>query len=70
MKKESDLFKVFVGPEATCILLKNRLEKLGIEAIIKNDSSSAFLGTAPAVVDLYIQRSDLNKAEPIIKEFN
>ena len=70
MKKESDLFKVFVGPEASCILLKDRLEKIGIAAIIKNDSGSAFFGTAPAVIDLYIQVSDLEKAERIIKEFN
>ena len=68
MKKESELIKVYVGPETSAILLKNRLEEIGISAIIKNDSSEAFFGTAPAVIDLYIQKSDLEQAEQIIKE--
>lgn len=68
MKKENELIKVFVGPEASAILLKKRLEDIGIPAIIKNDSSSAFLGTAEAVIDLYILESDLVRAKPIIEE--
>ena len=68
MKKENNLVKVFVGTEASCLLLKVRLEKIGISALIKNDSSSAFLVTAPEVVDLYIQESDLGSAESLIKE--
>ena len=68
MKKEDDLVKVYVGTEASCLLLKDRLEQIGISALIKNDSSSAFLVTAPEVVDLYIQESDLNTAGSAIKE--
>jgi len=69
MKTESELIKVFVGPEASANLIKNRLEQIGISALIKNDSSAAFFGTAPAVIDLYVQKSDLKQAEQIIKEF-
>jgi hypothetical protein len=66
MEKEN-LIKVFAGTEATVILLKNRLEEIGINCIIKNDSSDAFLGTAPQVIDLYINEVNLKKAKPIIQ---
>jgi hypothetical protein len=66
MEKEN-LIKVFAGTEATVILLKNRLEEVGINCIIKNDSSDAFLGTAPQVIDLYINEENLKKARPIIQ---
>jgi hypothetical protein len=45
------------------------LEETGISALIKNDSSSAFFGASPPVIDLYIQESDLKDAEPVISEF-
>ena len=66
MEKEN-LIKVFAGTEAKVILLKNRLEEVGINCIIKNDSSDAFLGTAPQVIDLYINEENLKKARPIIQ---
>jgi hypothetical protein len=69
MKKKNNLIKVFTGPEASTILLKARLEETGISALIKNDSSSAFFGASPPVIDLYIQESDLKDAEPVISEF-
>ena len=69
MKKTDNLIKVFTGDEASAILLKSRLEETGISALIKNDSSAAFFGAVPSVVDLYIQESDLMKAKPMISEF-
>lgn len=66
MEKEN-LIKVFAGAESTVILLKTRLEEIGINCIIKNDSSDAFLGTAPLVIDLYINEEDLKRAKPIIQ---
>lgn len=65
MEKEN-LIKVFAGAESAVILLKTRLEETGIKCIIKNDSSDAFLGTAPQVIDLYINGEDIIKAKPII----
>jgi hypothetical protein len=66
MKKEN-LIKVFAGSESSAILLKSRLKEIGVESIVKNDSSDAFLGTAPQVVDLYISKSDLKKSNPVIQ---
>jgi len=70
MNKTNNLIKVFSGPEASAILLKSRLEDSGISSIIKNDSSDAFLGTVTPAIDLYIQESDLKKAQLIISETN
>jgi hypothetical protein len=67
MKKHT-LIKVFAGEESSAILLKNRLSEIGIESIIKNDSSNAFFGARPEVIDLYIDDNDLEKAGPIIME--
>jgi hypothetical protein len=73
MKKGNDLIRVFTGTEVSVIYLKERLEEIGIGALIKNDFQSGltvgFVSGVPSAVDLYIQESDLEKAEPIIKEF-
>jgi hypothetical protein len=69
MKKSNNLIKVFTGTEASAILLKERLDEIGTSSLIKNDSSSAFFGVAPIVIDLYIQESDLKESEPLIREF-
>lgn len=69
MKKEKELIKVFSGSEASSILLKNRLEEIGIEAIIKNDSPGAFFGVSPQIVDLYIEEGDFEKARSILQDF-
>jgi hypothetical protein len=69
MEKES-LIKVFTGSEASVILLKGRLEKIGIDSFIKNDSNDASLGTAPQLVDLYINKSEFKKAELLIREIS
>jgi hypothetical protein len=69
MKKANSLINVFTGAEASVIFLKGELEEIGISPLIKNDFSDAWLGVAPPSVTLYIQESDLSKAEPIIKEF-
>jgi hypothetical protein len=66
MEKE-ELIKVFTGTESEVILLKSRLEDKGIECIIKNDSSDAFLGTSPQVVDLYINNENFENAKAVIR---
>lgn len=69
MERGDDLIKVFFGVEATALLLKGLLEEAGISVLIKNDSSSAFLGVMPQEVDLYIQEIDFADAEPVISDF-
>lgn len=70
MKDSEDLFKVFTGNEASAILLKGQLESIGVSAMIKDDSTNAFLGAATGMTDLYIRKSDLSNAIETINEFN
>lgn len=69
MKEDTNLIKIYVGPEGSALLLKSRLEETGINTLIKNDYSGAWTGTAPDVVDLYIEETDLADAEPVIRDF-
>jgi len=67
MKTTSRLVKIFSGDGNSVQLLKDRLEEAGIPALVKNDSHDAFLQAAPAVLDLYIEESFIEKAGPIIE---
>lgn len=73
MKKGNNLIRVFTGTEVLVYLLKERLEEVGISALIKDDFQSGitvgFVSGVPSAIDLYIQESDLTEAEPIINEF-
>lgn len=73
MKKGNNLIRVFTGTEVLVYLLKERLEEVEISALIKDDFQSGitvgFVGGVPSAIDLYIQESDLQEAEPIINEF-
>ena len=73
MKEKNKLIRVYTGTEITVILLKGRLEEIGISAIIQNDYKSGinagFVGGVQSAIDLYIQQFDYKKAEPIISEF-
>lgn len=66
--EKGQYIKVFTGSEQTAILLKGRLQEIGIESIIKDDSTDAFLGHAPRVVDLYISSKNIEKANPVLLE--
>jgi len=71
--KENNIVRVYTGTEISVILLKGRLEEIGISSIIRNDYQLGvdvgFVGGVKSAVDLYIQQSDYKKAEPIISEF-
>jgi hypothetical protein len=70
MKKADNLIKVFTGSATLGILLKGRLEEVGISSLIKNDSITAYLESSPPpTIDLFIQEIDLKKADPIITDF-
>jgi len=74
MGKGNNLILVYTGAEINADLLKEQLEEIGVAALIKNDFQSGitvgFVGGVPSAIDLYIQESDLKKAEQIILEFN
>lgn len=69
MDKADNLIKIFAGTEVAVLLLKGELEQIGVTALSKNDSSSSFLGVVPGAIDLYIQESDMEKAEAVINDF-
>ena len=73
MKEKNNLVKIFSGREVSVIILKGKLEEQGISSIIQNDYQSGitagFMGGTTSSIELYIQESDLNNAEPIINEF-
>ena len=73
MKNGNNLIRVFTGTEVLVYLLKERLDEVGISALIKDDFQSGitvgFVSGVPSAIDLYIQESDLKEAEPIINEF-
>jgi len=67
------MIRVFTGTEVTVIILKGKLEAIGISVLIRNNFQSeiaaGFVGGVPSAVDVYIQEIDLKDAEPIINEF-
>ncbi len=73
MKDKNELVRIYTGSEISVILLKGELEQAEIQCMIQNDFdaglSAGFVSGVPSAIDLYIQQSDLNKAEPIIREF-
>ena len=69
MKKHDSLIKAYSGTESLVHILKDKLEKNGINATIRNNSGDSFLGGTPIALDLYIRQNDIRKAESIIREF-
>lgn len=69
MENEENLIKVFTGAEPTALLLLKMLEEAGVKGLVKNDSGLGYLGAVPAVLDLYIFETDIDKAIPLVREF-
>jgi hypothetical protein len=73
MKEKNVLVRIFTGSEVLVLMLKGALEELEIGSMIQNGFQSgmaAGIGGFPEFVDLYIQQSDLERAQPLINEFN
>jgi hypothetical protein len=73
MKDRDDLIRVYTGTEISVIHLKEELEECGIDVLMQNDFQSGmsadFVGGIPSSIDIYIKKTDMEKAEPIIKDF-
>lgn len=73
MKDQDKLIRVYSGTALTVNLLKDELEQAGVTGLIQNDFNSGivagFSAGGPSSIDLFIQESDLQKAEPIINDF-
>ena len=73
MKDKNKLVKVYTGTEVTVLLLKDLLEDIGVTSTIQNNYKSGievgFVGGVQSAIDLYIQQSDFETAEPLIRDF-
>ena len=73
MIEKNKLIKVYTGTEVTVILLKGLLEETGVTSTIQNNYKSGvevgFVGGVQSAIDLFIQQSDFEKAEPLIRDF-
>jgi hypothetical protein len=70
--ERDELVRVFSGSEIAVMMLKEALDEIEIGSFVQNDFQSgmvAGIGGFPSFVDLYIQQSDLQRAEPLIVEF-
>lgn len=66
------LMKVFSGSEILALALKEKIEAVGVDTIIKDNIQSARLagfGSSGSAVELFIQETDFSKANPVIEEF-
>jgi hypothetical protein len=67
------LIKIYTGTEITVLLLQGLLEDIGVKSTIQNNYKSGveigFVGGVQSAVDIYIQQSDFEQAEPVIRDF-
>jgi hypothetical protein len=73
MKEKNELIRIFTGSEVLVLMLKGALNEIEIGSLIQNGFQSgmaAGIGGFAEFVDLYIQQSDLVRAQPLIDEFN
>ncbi|MFA9190321.1 DUF2007 domain-containing protein [Flavobacterium sp. FZUC8N2.13] len=70
------LMKVFSGSEILALALKEKIEAVGVDTVMKDNIQSARLaGFGPersglgSAVELFIQETDFAKANPVIEEF-
>ena len=64
--------KIFSGSEILALALKEKLEQIHLEVVMKDNIQSARLagfGTSGQAVELFIQETDFGKANPIIETF-
>ncbi|HLN55597.1 MAG TPA: hypothetical protein VK207_06380 [Bacteroidales bacterium] len=66
---EQQLVSVYSGTEASALLLKGQLERMGIAAEIRRESKAGTWGIVPDNIDLYIEPQNLKEAEAVIDEF-
>lgn len=66
------LIKIFSGSEILALQLKDKLESIALNVVIKDNIQSARLGgfgSADLAVELFIQETDFHKANPVIEAF-
>ncbi|MBE0391406.1 hypothetical protein HNQ02_002452 [Flavobacterium sp. 7E] len=66
------LMKVFSGSEILALALKEKIEAVNVDVLMKDNIQSGRLagfGTSGSAVELFVQETDFSKVNPIIEEF-
>ena len=66
------LMKIFSGEQILALGLKEKLEEMAIETVIRNNNQANVIpsiNSTKAAVELFIQETDFARANPIIEEF-
>ncbi len=66
------LIKIFSGSEILALALQAKIEAAGVNTVVKNNIQTALnigLGHLGQAVEVFIQETDFNKANPVIEEF-
>lgn len=73
MNRKDELVKIYTGTEMKVLLLKSLLEEICVYSLVQNNFKSGleigFVGGVQSAIDLFIQQSDFEKAEPVIRDF-
>ncbi len=73
MESKEHAVKVFSGTEKEARDLRSKLEKNSIPSQIRdemeNKEPEGLRGVPPANVNLFVNNSDIRKADPLIKDF-
>jgi hypothetical protein len=66
------LMKVFSGSEVLALALKEKIEAINVDVLMKDNIQSARLGgfgSLGSAVELFVQETEFSKVNPIIEEF-
>mgnify|MGYP006211545643 FL=1 len=65
------IMKVFSGSEILAEALKQKIEAIGIEVVIRNNNQTNVLPSLQnkKAVEVFIQETDFSKANPVIEDF-
>lgn len=64
--------KVFSGSEILALALKEKIEEIGVDVVMKDNIQSARLGgfrSSGSAVELFVQETAFAKVNPVIEEF-
>ena len=68
---ESEYIKIYTGDFLTSQRIQQRLEDIGINAVVKNEDESArlagFANPVPSLQDIYVHETELEKALTVVE---
>jgi len=67
---ETEYIKIYTGDFLTSQRIQQRLEDIGINAVVKNEDESArlagFANPVPSLQDIYVHETELEKARTVV----